>query len=411
MLSRTSFDSLKFCDTINKLSLLYDIDEVISFLLSNESLEIEKKGFLLFLIYKFNLNYFDFQVALPESNHKTQLIKKIKQKYFLFFEEFSLEDLEKHFEEIIILKIINDIRIRIKQIIESLRFNSNDINMPNEIMDLFINKTFLFTLLLFLKFKYQISFINNHSHNLLFQSFSNSIVNLELFNELNRNHLAIKTHFTNLLTINRNSLKLNQLYNIYEGSFGYFTDIYLKPNKYLEKVDFKKNLNFIFSDDEDISLSKSYMILCMNSGNLKEKTGQNTIEETTFSNVSYNILFEENILQDFISLIRNSHVFSKKLNKIKYNPLANPKDIPNEIIDDFISFDRHFILSKKIYEIFKIDENSKIMIYGPNNSGKTTFIKKFTNKELLIDVDESLEVNVRIVLYLNNYKYFYFSTL
>jgi len=402
MISRTSFDSLKFCDTMNKLSLIYDIDEIISFIICNDNLEIEKKNFLIFLIYKFNLNYFDFQNNLPESEQKAQFIGKIRQKFNGFFEVFSAQDFEKHFEEIIILKVIKETKVRTKTVIDIITSNSNENieklqNFPNDLIDLFTNQIFIYSFLLVLKFKHQINFNQNQNQNTHFQSYSNSVINMELFNDLKNDHSSVKTYFMNLpsnLFNKETFLKLNNFYSIYEDSFRNFIDIYLRPNKYADKVDYEKNLHFIFAENEGYSFWKSHMILCMNKFNQKEKTEKYPNEDAILSNLSFNLLFEENLIKDFITIIRNSHIFSRKLNKIKFDEKSQQKENLYVNTHDFINFERHYILSNKIKEIFHIDENSKIMICGPNNSGKTSFIKKFTSKELIIDVDESLEVNV-----------------
>lgn len=357
------------------------------------------------------MNYFDLSNDLMDSKQKDSKLKKIQNLFSPIFENFLIKDMENNFEEIIILNLIRSSKIRIQEIIEKLYFinlknNYSEGEYFNEFVNLFINNIFIFTFLLVLKFKYHITFNQNNNHRL--QSFYEAIINLEYFNELKNNETIIQSYISNIY-IDYNCEKskkfeqLKKLYNIYQNSFKYFIDIYLKPNLYSEKVDYEKNLNFVFTENEENSLWKSYMMLCLNrnifnnqtDSNLKFAKNENQISEyLKDSTLYFNIVFEENILKDFIIFIRDHKVFSGTFKKLRsYVEIGKAKS-EEKINNSFIHFHRHINLTEKISEIFKIDENSKIMIYGPSSSGKTTFIRNFTKNELLIDVDESLEVNV-----------------
>jgi polynucleotide 5'-kinase involved in rRNA processing len=60
----------------------------------------------------------------------------------------------------------------------------------------------------------------------------------------------------------------------------------------------------------------------------------------------------------------------------------------------FIKFDRHEILKEQLREIFAINENERVTLYGPTSSGKTTFAKLFTKDLIVFDIDETMEINV-----------------
>jgi hypothetical protein len=64
--------------------------------------------------------------------------------------------------------------------------------------------------------------------------------------------------------------------------------------------------------------------------------------------------------------------------------------------NDFVFFERHMNLATRLNEIFNIDSNAKIMLYGTANSGKTTLAKLFTSDNIIFDIDETIEINVRL---------------
>ncbi len=412
-MTKTSFDSLKFCDTINKLTLVYEIDDIILYLISNDCLEIEKTSFLLFIIYKYNMNYLSIE-SLGENAEK-QLIK-IKRKvenFGLSFKNSSLENFRKCFEETIILNSIKASKLKSKAIIKIIsdrieNKSQKDINLI-ELIDLFSYQIFQYCFLLILKFKFQISF-NLIRKELTSEDEQASTIDIEYFNELKNNYFIIKVFILNFLSyynekdnFNCSLNNLDNYYKRYESAFQYFIEVYSKPNVYLGKIEYEKNLNFILSDYENDSLWNSFMYLTLNRNNTYSQIELNPLLLKKNSNedlfkISLNLAYEESILKDFILKIKNSKLFFKKFEKA--NCLTG-ENIKNEIKDEinnnikFIDFQRHKALSLKINEIFKIDESTKIMIYGPNNCGKTTFIRKFTKDELLFDVDESLEVNVK----------------
>ncbi len=212
---------------------------------------------------------------------------------------------------------------------------------------------------------------------------------------------------------NSNSSKLIFLKNlqkyffIFKESNEYFFDIYSRPNKYLSQLEFEKNLNFVFSENEEFSLWKNYLFFSLNLNSSSSNNNNNNNFNINYENNSFRI-FSQEIFSDFSKEIKNSKFFyeenlpfimkdnnKKNEDEDKNNNRDGESNGFNNNNNNFISFERHEKLSEKISEIFKIQSNAKLMIYGPNHSGKTSYVRKFTIDELLIDVDETIEVNVK----------------
>ena len=279
--------------------------------------------------------------------------------------------------------------------LHNFEFIKNENFFFNEILELFLNSIFIFTFLLVLRFKKEINFIS--SNDSVYKEKIKNLVNLNFFKEIQENNKIIKKFYQEFFSNKKNIEPIKNFFDLYFNSYEYFINTYLSPNCYIEKVEYEKNLNFVFSDQEDFSLWKSFISLALNYNNYSFTSLElNSLNETDSlakdSKISdiplINLIFDESILKDFIISIKTSNFLEK--NKTFLND--QEKIINNNL--NFIDFPRHENLSKKIFEIFKIEKNTKIMLYGPNNSGKTSFIRKFSKNELLIDVDETIEVNV-----------------
>lgn len=412
MLVRKEFQCLKFCDILNMLFMTYDSYEIISNLISHETIEIEKKCFLFFLIYKQNFNFFnnDKIFCYPKK------IEKLKSKFNNMFYTSENKEFLENFEEKIILTLIKSLQTKLKLLIKkitSLNFgiqmdNSNKVTM-SDLFETLLNQLYTYIFLLILKFKFKI-ILTEKNYNKIENTLAddiNILIKNELFNELKNQNEIIGKFFSNILKV-FDSLKKNecatnniyeticQIFKISQAAYEDFLDIYIRPDCYEDQ--YEKNLNFFFADNEEFTLYKAIILLSLNlnSDNFKidvvsiiNNYNSNELKKSFYLQA----IFEESIIKDFSTLIKNSSIF-KKYQNISESLNDTQVEHENHSKSRLIEFSRHKVLSNKIQEVFKIENNPKVTIFGPISCGKTAFIKKFTQNELLIDVDETIEVNV-----------------
>ena len=106
----------------------------------------------------------------------------------------------------------------------------------------------------------------------------------------------------------------------------------------------------------------------------------------------------ESSKEKYIFNIKTLSNFYLYITKSKYEKLQN------NINSNKIFFFPHFIkLNKTISSLYhKKNSLTKILFYGNSSSGKTTFAKEILNNPLIIDVDESIELNYLLGGYLIN---------
>jgi hypothetical protein len=123
-----------------------------------------------------------------------------------------------------------------------------------------------------------------------------------------------------------------------------------------------------------------------------------------------NITSTDKLYQEFLEIYKNEKSLDYYLSSTIFNTLIPEETLLSKLrisllshaseydhhIDylSFINFDRHDVLKEQLKEIFSINSNQMITLYGPGNSGKTTFAKLFTKDVIVFEIDETMEINV-----------------
>ena len=247
-----------------------------------------------------------------------------------------------------------------------------------------------------------------------------------LFNEEQFINECLKNSKDIILTRNYNiNGNNNLLFHKYFCIIAYFILRY-KFNKAYNKFEIENimkclnnnELNDIFLDiyssTSGIFFSDSNNLNIDNKRNKKSLIELNIFRKYNFiskliNNYSINLNSKNktNIIDFNIKDISNFYLY---INKSKYFPLFifNEKNSA-QIIDvlnnekDFLFLDRLKSINSKLYLLYKERKKlTKILFYGQKCSGKTTFAKKLLNNPLIIDIDESLEINYLLGEYLIN---------
>ena len=247
-----------------------------------------------------------------------------------------------------------------------------------------------------------------------------------LFNEEQFIDECLKNSKDIILSRNYNSNENNNiLFHKYFCIISYFLLRYKfnkKYNKY-EIENILKSLNNKELDDIFLDIySSTSGILFSNTNNLNndfQRSKKSLVELNFFQKYNFisklinnysinnNSNNNRNIIDFNIKDISNFYLYIKKS---KYLPLFIPNEISNnEAIDvlnnekDFLFLDRLKSINSKLYLLYKERQKlTKILFYGQKCSGKTTFAKKLLDNPLIIDIDESLEINYLLGEYLIN---------
>ena len=185
-------------------------------------------------------------------------------------------------------------------------------------------------------------------------------------------------------------------------------DLLKEVPSFNEKVFLQDRLSEFNINSTLIDLNKLYLILLIQRIKLRI-TDYETIQKLYNLELSdeYHEKFIECLSRDFsLEYVFNTNIFKyivgdnfSILSQIKKGLVDFSHNIKNEIVSDtFKYFSRHEVLHQQLFEIFSINSNAKIMLYGPSNSGKTTFSKLFTQDVIIFDIDETIEMNVIFIL-------------